>query len=144
MTAADLRELVTHEIVALHVEFEQWFRGDLENLNRVDVVLAEDFLFVSPRGDVVDRSAVLDGLRSGRGSRELQIRVENPTVRWHSGDVIVATYEEWHVHPDYTTSRLSTAVLTLDETAPGGLVWRHVHETWMTPPPTWVVPEPGS
>lgn len=144
MAESKLDAAVAHEVVALHVEFEQWFRGDLDNLARVEAVLADDFTFVSPRGGLIDRVAVLGGLRSGRASRELKIRVENPVVRWQAGDVVVATYEEWHEHPDYSTTRLSTAVFSRDDAAPNGLIWRHVHETWITPPPNWVVPEPGS
>ena len=64
-----------------------------------------------------------------------QLSIENATVRWSGGGAVVATYEEWHDHADYTTARQSTVVFTLDDAAPGGLSWRLVHETWKIPPP---------
>lgn len=136
MTDAGMHEMVAREIVALHVEFEQWFRGDLENLNRVRAVLADDFTFVSPQGTIVQLADLLAGLEESRGSREIGIRIENPIVHWRTSGAILATYQEWHDHSEYQTTRQTTALFTIDDSAPGGLMWRHVHETWITPPPT--------
>lgn len=138
----DLAGQVAREITDLHVEFERWFRGEAPDLARVEAALADDFTFVSPRGGVVGRAELLQGLRKGRGTRQIRIHVRNPTVRWHDGDAVLATYEEWHDDADYATGRLTTALFTLDPAAPGGLRWRHVHETWITPPAGWVVPPP--
>ena len=135
MNEPALPSLVAAEITALHVEFERWFRGESEDLERVDASLADDFTFLTPQGEVVCRPELLKALRAGRGARQIRIRIEKPTLRLNAADAVLATYEEWHEHADYTTARLSTVLFTHDEKAPGGLLWRHVHETWIIPPP---------
>lgn len=137
MDAGELGEFVADEIVALHREFEAWFRGDLMDLGRVEAALAEDFTFISPGGGVVARAELMEGLRKGRGTRPIRIRIENPTLRFAGSGIVAATYEEWHEHADYTTGRQSSALFSVDADTPGGLRWRLVHETWITPPPRW-------
>lgn len=133
--ADDVNTAVAAEIAALHVEFEGWMRGTLESLERVAASFAPDFTFVSPQGDTVDGADILAGLEDAHGARQLRIEIKNTVVRHVRGDTIVATYEEWHTHEEYETARQSTAVLSRDESAPGGFRWHHVHETWKLPPP---------
>ena len=141
MIDAELSKLVSEEIEVLHETFEAWFRGDLDDLRRVELALADDFTFISPRGDVVDRADLMAGLVAAKGGREMRIRIEEPTVTWRAAHAVLATYQEWHDHADYTTGRQTTVLFWIEESTPGGLLWRHVHETWITPPPTWVVPD---
>jgi len=143
MNNASLTALVAAEIEALHVEFELWFGGESKTLSRVESVLAADFHLVSPRGDIVALDDLLAGLRAARNSRHISIRIEQPAVLWHDSTTVLATYQEWHDHTDYSTARQTTVLFSLDDAAPGGLQWRHVHETWIMPPPTWVVPPPN-
>lgn len=138
---ANLHDLVFREVARLHDAFEDWFGGASRSLQSIDDALASDFTFISPRGDLVNRADLLAGLRSAHGSRSIRIRTENTAVLWRSGDVVMACYQEWHDHDDYTTTRQASVLFALDTTAPGGLRWQHVHETWVTPPPNWVVPE---
>ncbi len=126
---------VAAEIQALHVQFEQWFAGSIDDFERIRSSMADDFTFISPRGDIVEPAALLGGLLASHGSMHIRIRIENVVVRWSSDSSVLATYEEWQDHPDYTAVRQSTVLFTEDESAPGGLLWRHVHETWKTPPP---------
>ncbi len=135
MTKRNLTGRVAAEIEALHAEFERWFAGATDDFGRIRSSMADDFTFVSPGGDVVDAGPLLADLTAARGSRQMRIRIENVTVRWAGDSAVIASYEEWHDHTDYTTARQSTALLTEDEAAPRGLLWRHVHETWKIPPP---------
>ena len=134
-SVGEVNEAVAQEIIALHHEFERWFHGQSDSLSRVEQSLADDFLFVAPNGAVVDRADLIAGLRNGHGQHGFGIRVENVTLRWRRGDVVAASYEEWHTHADYTTTRQSTAVMEHASEAPGGFTWLAVHETWVTPPP---------
>jgi len=143
MIDAELQRLVADEIDALHVAFERWFRGDLDDLHRVELALSHDFTFISPRGDTVPYDKLMDGLQNARGSRDLRIRIEKPQVQWKAAHAVLATYEEWHDHADYSTGRQTTVLFCIEESTPGGLLWRHVHETWITPPPAWVVQDPA-
>jgi hypothetical protein len=111
-------------------------------LARVEAALGADFTIVPPRGCIVPRAELMAGLEQERGTRQIRIRVENVEVRWQARDAVLATYEEWHEHATYTTTRLSTVLFSIDDTAPGGLRWQHVHETWIQPPPTWTMPPP--
>jgi hypothetical protein len=135
MSESELSAQVAAEIRALHVEFERWNRGESESSERIEASIPEDFTFVTPQGEVVTGRELRENFRQGQGQRQIRIRIENPILRWHGGDAVLATYEEWHEHADYTTARQSTVLFTRDAAAPGGLRWRHVHETWMLPPP---------
>jgi len=129
-----LDDLVADEIKVLHLEFERWFHGQSGSLKRVEQALADDFLFVAPNGSVVPRADLLAGLRDGHGAHSFSIEIENVGVRWQRGDLVAATYEEWHIHDDQTTTRRSSVVMERDDGAPGGWRWVSVHETWITPP----------
>ena len=136
MTTPSLTRRVTAEVEALHVEFERWFGGQSDDFERIETSMADDFTFVSPSGDIIERRELLAGLRASHDSRQVPIRIENVAVRWSSDSEVLATYEEWQDHSGHTSARQSTVLFTEDETAPGGLLWRHVHETWKVPPPT--------
>ena len=122
MSGFDLILEVTREIEALHAEFRSWFRGESDDPARMEASFAPDFTFITPQGAMVYRDELMKNLLSGRGAKKIHIRVDNVDVRWSDGDAIVATYEEFHVHTDYTTVRHSTVLLTLDEAAPGGFL----------------------
>jgi len=135
MTKQSLAQRVTAEIEALHIEFERWFTGSSNDFERIRSSMADDFTFISPGGDVIEPLELLKSLHASHGSRQIAIRIENVTVRWSDESAVLATYEEWQDHPGYTAARQSTALFTQDEAAPGGLLWRHVQETWTVPPP---------
>lgn len=128
--------MVTAEIERLHAGFERWYHGD-ETIRFAEIEdsLADDFTFFAPNGVSVTRHDVVDGIRTAFASRRISIRIERPAVLWQRDETIVASYEEWHDHDDHSTARRSTALFTIDLSAPGGLLWRHVHETWIQPPP---------
>jgi len=135
VAAVDLQ--IAEEIVALHAEFERWMRGEPgASLDRVEACLGPDFTFVAPQGRLIERAQLMEGLRQSRGTSQLRIWIQSPICRWSDDVAALATYQEWHERPDYTTSRRATVLFEVDAAAPGGLMWRHVHETWLEPPPS--------
>jgi hypothetical protein len=46
-------------------------------------------------------------------------------------EMAVMTYHELQLNDGVPNQRLSTVVFRQDPAAPNGLVWVHVHETWM-------------
>ncbi|MEM1313872.1 MAG: hypothetical protein AAGI51_04910, partial [Pseudomonadota bacterium] len=60
-----------------------------------------------------------------------EIWVERAACRHVIGDVAVVTYEEWHRLEGETSARLSTVLHRDAPSAPGGVQWLHVHETWL-------------
>lgn len=124
------------EIEDLHRIFEGWIGGDapppVEAFARVEAALAEDFTFVTTGGVVLDRGAVLRGIRDARGARPgLRISVRDPRLIHASDHALVAVYEEWQEAGAERSARVSTAVFRPGREAAHGLVWVHVHETWM-------------
>ena len=57
----DLRSAAITEIEELHVEFERWFRGEIDSLDRVEQALADDFTMVPPGGVTVARPDLIMG-----------------------------------------------------------------------------------
>ena len=125
---------VAREVVELHKFFVDWYRGDAASMDRVERALAPDFTMVTPDGELLARPSVIAGITEGRKGSSPGIEVHEIEVRSTDVDHALATYQEWHHHPDGTTVRLSTALFTRDTSAPNGWAWRHVHETWVTPP----------
>lgn len=127
---------VAAEIGRLHQGFERWFGGDEGfDFTEFERALADDFTFYPPDGASVDRADLLEGLRSAFGSRSVRIRIERPVILWERDGAILAGYEEWHDHDDHSIGRRSSVLLTRDEGSSGGLLWRHVQETWLKRPP---------
>jgi hypothetical protein len=130
---------VTNEIVELHQFFERWFAATLApsdaNFARVLTALAPDFALISPDGRLAAGATVIDWLRGGYGTRPLfRLWTDKITVRHTGGELTLATYEEWQVINGVTSCRLSSALFRAQGAAPNGVVWLHVHETWLQPP----------
>jgi len=128
------------EVVELHQFFQDWFNGTLPNADeqfaRFADVMAESFGMVPPNGRFISRAPLLDGLRCSYGrSRQSpgRIWIENFVTRQTGSDWLLATYEEWQSFDDQTSSRLSTVLFQENDTVPNGLIWLHVHETWLAP-----------
>jgi len=124
------------EIEELHRFFEAWFRGTLppegEALTRLERALDPDLVFISPAGVRHTTEELLAEIGGAHGSRpELEIRIREPELRWTSGGLLAATYEEWQTELGDTTGRTSTVVFRRDDQGPNGLRWVHVHESWL-------------
>ena len=132
LTAAARRE-----IEALHDFFEAWFRGDLdrEAFGRPTETLAPSFRLVRPDGTELPRAAVVDGIRAGHASETddppFEIAIRDPRVRWASDDRCLVRYEEWQRSVGEWRGRRSTASFARDHSAPAGVVWQDLHETWI-------------
>lgn len=131
------------EVHELHRFFQEWFRGELEDgdsaLGRLDAALAQGFTMVTPGGVRRPRAELLTGLRAARGSRSderppFRIWIEALEARPLGRDLLLCTYEEWQTVPGGRRGRLSSAVLAPDPGAPRGVLWLHLHETWLPGP----------
>jgi hypothetical protein len=128
---------VDREIRELHQFFEEWFAGSLvesdEAFARFSDVLTDGFTIVTPGGVELDRQAIMDAVRTGHGSDAgARIWIERVQIRHALGKTVVATYEEWQQSTGQAAKgRLSTVVFARDASTPNGLVWLHVHETWL-------------
>jgi hypothetical protein len=124
------------EINELHAFFTAWLAGELPNdaatFARCAETMAAGFAIVGPDGRLTERDDLIVGLRAAHGARpKLRIWIERPLLRRREGRLSVVTYEEWQTEAGRTTARASTALFLDDPDAPNGLLWAHVHETWM-------------
>ena len=108
-------EHITREITELHDDFEQWMRGNLESLDRVDAALAPDFLFVGTTASVIPRAGVLQFLRAGRGQTQITMRIDDVELHWQRDALSCATYIEVQEVDGVVTRRRSSAEFARDE-----------------------------
>mmetsp|Transcript_47720 Transcript_47720/g.112284 ORF Transcript_47720/g.112284 Transcript_47720/m.112284 type:complete len:138 (+) Transcript_47720:2-415(+) len=135
---ADLEARVRAEIDRLHVFFQEWFLGKLEDdaFSSFANAMDESFVIISPRGVATPMPALGDDLRKAKGAWPGgRIWIENGKVLRNEGGIIIATYEEWQQTTGDSKGRLSTCLLREEAGAPGGFRWLHVHETWLPEAP---------
>ena len=131
-------EEVAAEIERLHQFFIDWFNGVVpktaEAYASFRSATATDFHIIPPGGALVGIDALAQGLYEAHNQRPgLDIQVKKMKIRQDMGDYCLATYEEWQLEQGDTEwkGRVSSALLSRNEAAPAGLMWHHVHETWL-------------
>lgn len=122
-------------VQSLHQVFEAWFAGSLpasrEAFEPVERALGPGFVLVSPDGRASERAPLLESLFGAHGSQRsspLRISVRIDQVSRLREGLLLARYQEWHETPTGRTGRRSSALFRRE---PDGLLWLHVHETWM-------------
>ncbi|MCP3904351.1 MAG: DUF4440 domain-containing protein [Planctomycetes bacterium] len=123
------------DVEDLHRFFEAWLRGDVPaddaSFAPVEAALAPAFTFVDPGGERRSRADVIDALRAGYGARpELRIRIDDASLHHDAGGLTLASYLERQTDGDRVTTRISTVLFRAEASAPNGVEWLHVHETW--------------
>lgn len=136
-----LAEACEREVVTLHEFFGDWFAGRVEKtgaaFDRVRDALGDEFEMVAPSGRTAGRESVITGIWEVHGrdadadADARGVRVEDLRVRYVREDLCLVTYEEWQRGPDGETGRQSSALFRRAETAPNGVEWLHLHETWL-------------
>jgi len=127
------------EVVDLHRFFVDWFdkqRCDKADFGRFESVMGEGFTMVVPSGQLLDRDAVLGYVKASRATLDgdFAIAIEDIRPAWQAGDIIVLTYVEAQQRAGQASRRRSSAVFTTNSSAPNGVEWRHLHETWLQMP----------
>lgn len=141
-----LIEAAIAEVVGLHEAFVLWFgtappdsnndsNSDSE-FERIEGAFGDGFVIIGPDGEAVNRDDICKRLWAMRGTFKdnvvpFAITIKNREARLIGPDICLVRYEEWQTFGDEEKARISTAVLKRDDTAPGGLLWLNVHETWM-------------
>src|SRR5437762_1861473 len=123
------------EVSAIHAFFVGWFRTGASHpdLSEIEQVLAPDFRMISPDGLASERKGVIDAIRNGRGLRgaDFAITIVDPRPVVEFDGAVLLEFIEQQYRDGRTTRRLSTALFTPEESAPRGVLWRHLHETWV-------------
>jgi len=120
------------EVRQLHAFFERWFAGTAypTELERLDV-LDGSFQMIGPDGRLQNVDEVRSAIEHAYGRRSMLIEIRN--VRVHP-TAPVGMYEEWQTIDGEVTGRISSAVMANDPSAPNGLRWMHLQETWLSDP----------
>lgn len=124
------------EVQELHDFFQAWLEGSLPATDtafaRFTLATAAGFTLIGPDGGVAGRDETAAWIRAAHGTRHgFRLWTDAHTLRAEGEDWALCTYREWQTRDGETTVRISTALFVADATAPTGLSWMHVHETWM-------------
>jgi hypothetical protein len=133
--ASDLAELAAREVVALHEFFVAWFRpGPAPDFRACEGALHPDFHMITPEGRLLDRSAIIQGIQAARSALPASLTIDILDIRplWQEGDAALLAYIEQQYREGRTTRRRSSALLLRAASAPRGILWRHLQETWET------------
>lgn len=132
-----LAELAAREVVALHEFFMAWFRpGPTPDFRACERAFHPDFRMITPAGRLLSRSEIIQGIQAARGALQESLTIDIRDIRtlWQEGDAALLAYIEQQYRDGRTTRRRSSALLLREPSAPRGILWRHLQETWETPP----------
>jgi hypothetical protein len=132
-----LKEQCEKEVIELHKFFEQWFKSEIENNDKVfarlESALSEEFMLISPTGSVSSREQIISQIRDGYGSRKAdgipyRLWVQNIECRFVEDNLCLVIYEEWGEVAGDLNARLSSALFRKNDQSVNGVEWVHVHE----------------
>ena len=132
---SDLADLAAREVVALHEFFVAWFRpGPAPDFRVCEDAFHPDFQVVTPDGRLLARTEIIQGIRAARGALAPSLTIDVLDIRplWQEADAALLTYIEQQYREGRTTRRRSSALLLRAASAPRGILWRHLQETWET------------
>ena len=128
------------EIIELHRFFVEWMTAELPRTDpafaRAADVLADGITMITPEAEVMGCEPLLGAIKAAHGAftppdQTFRIWIKNYDCRFVSGDLCLATYEEWQDRSGVVKGRLSSVLFGPREGAPNGVEWLHVHETWL-------------
>lgn len=126
-----LAAAATREVEELHRHFVSLFTGRSQDIARCAKAFAADFQMVTPAGKVFDRAGALAVLSAATAQPGFAITIQAIHPVWQSKDSVLLQYVEQQYRDGRTTRRLSSALFTAEPTAPCGVVWRYLQETWL-------------
>jgi hypothetical protein len=137
----NLFERASAEIIAFHRFFVAWYDSSTAgaaDFGRCEQVFGEGFRMIPPTGSIFDRETTIGLIRSNRATchGDFSIEIEDIRPGWEVADMIVVTYVEAQVRAGRASRRQASALFTSSSSAPNGVEWRHLHETWLQMPET--------
>ncbi|MET8775018.1 hypothetical protein ABZV58_08310 [Nocardia sp. NPDC004654] len=123
---------VKDSIDSLHADLAAWLGSPapFEVFERFAAAQHEQFSMVSVSGALLERDALLAGLREARNARPgLRIEISEVTELARFGEHVLVRFLEQHLTDDDKSSRRVTAVLRTPDDTTGAYQWLTVHET---------------
>lgn len=131
-----MQELAWNEIVERHRFFVRWFTGTAQD-GAIDTCarsFAADFRIIWPDGSEHDKAPLVELLRAARNTSGPDYAIE--VVKHHAvdltPDLVLITFDELQQTAEGPNARRATALFSRDADAPEGVVWRYLHQTWIT------------
>ena len=130
------------EIVELHQFFQDWFNAAIpdgdESFARLDEALAGNFELIGPDGKAyANAKSLVAGLTLGLRTMERQagpnLDREHATAAHRGGSDPCSATRSGKRWTAKTAVRLSTVLFGVEDRAPRGVAWLHLHEVWMQP-----------
>lgn len=135
MSPPDLAARAEAEVFALHAFLVDWFagRGEAAGPDRADAAFHTDFFRVAPDGMAQDRADVVAMIARGRASlgSDFEIDIALEAAMPVAQDVVLLRYVEHQATAAWRTARRVSALLVADPSAPEGVAWLWLHETWI-------------
>jgi hypothetical protein len=134
--APQLDLLARDEVIALHAFFAAWFRDDGEpvpDFTACEAAFATNFRMIAPDGKSHDREQTLRRIHESRGALGSSFRIEVLDIEtaWASEDAVLLEYVEQQYRARGSTRRRSTGLFIRCPSAPRGVLWQHLQETWL-------------
>lgn len=126
-----LAAAAAREVVELHAYFVEVFTGRSRDFSRCERAFSPQLEMVTPEGRLVTRAQILEGLKRATARADFRITIHDiAAVRADAGSVLLRYIEEQYRDGE-TTRRLSIALFETASTAPCGVAWRYLQETWI-------------
>ncbi|MBB3929515.1 hypothetical protein GGR25_000534 [Kaistia hirudinis] len=133
------------EIEASHDFFVRWFLGTADEAEFALWLRTTHpaFRLTTPGGAMLGNAAIVAWIGAARGSMttRFEIAVEDIEPIHVGEDAVLLIYVERQYRDGRITRRQSMAFFLKEDSAPRGVVWRHLQETWLQAPET---EQPGS
>lgn len=136
-----LFERASTEIIAFHEFFVGWYDAPTAagtDFDRCELAFGDGFQMIPPTGRVFDRAETIELIRANRASfnGDFSIAIEDIRPGFETEDTIVVTYVEAQCRSGVRSRRQASALFTTSSSAPSGVQWRHLQETWLQAPET--------
>jgi len=119
------------EIVEFHTYLEELFTLRTRDLQRCESAFSPNMTMVAPDGNRRNRADILKGLEKARADAGFKITISDMELLREDEKSALIHYVEQQYRDGETSRRRSTAFFEAEVSAPCGVVWRHLHETWM-------------
>lgn len=132
----EIDERCIQEVIELHAFFQAWLAGEAPESDaafaRFTSATAPEFTLISPDGKVAGFTDTARWIRNAYGTRPgVRLWTDDHVVRYVDEHVVLITYREHQTRDGATTMRISSALFRRADAAPRGVLWLHVHETWV-------------
>ena len=122
------------EVLDFHKFLVNAFAGNLDDDPLVRLAgFHRNFTYILPEGGVIGYETLSGVMPSWRGAQpNIQIAIKILQSYQCGEDSCIVLYEEHQVGAaSGDNSRISSALFLSEPAAPSGVVWRHLHESWL-------------